>query len=428
MRKHIYTGAMGNIWAHLISGIFFVYFGSRIGMTQLQWGLMAGISSWLIAAQILSARFSERTGRRKAIWFWLALSDRVIRLVGIGTALWIWSTGGALAPIVLVASICVANLLGTMGSPPWLSWLADLIPEEEHGTFWGRRSMWVALATVAAVVPAGILMDRIPEEHRLFAAVAVFCVATLVGVLDLLIHGTIPEPVSVISGGSGLLRDLEAPLKDRSFRPWLAFNGVWTFGMTLGGALGTLYFVNQLGISHNFLGGTLVLTIFTLLGAFLSSRGSGKLVDRYGPARVLFAGHLFWSVIPLFWLLATPETALLYLGAASIIGGSGAEAAQNAANKLITRTPPAEKRASYAAVSSTVGNIAGGIGVMLAGWLLQLMSNRASPEFLLRWGDGFRVLFLVSLALRLTSSLVLIPRIGRRANRNDRVPVPSSTE
>lgn len=35
MRKHIYTGAMGNVWAHLISGIFFVYFGNAVGMTPL---------------------------------------------------------------------------------------------------------------------------------------------------------------------------------------------------------------------------------------------------------------------------------------------------------------------------------------------------------------------------------------------------------
>ena len=416
MRKHIYTGSMGNIWAHLISGIFFVFFGSSIGMTQFQWGLMAGISSWLIAAQILSARLTEKTGRRKVIWFWLSMGDRVIRLVGILLALWIWATGGVLAPLVLISAICIANLLGTMGGPPWLSWLADIIPEEEHGTFWGRRSMWIALATMFAVVPAGFLMDRIPDEHRLYAAVAIFVVATILGVLDLVIHGTIPEPVVVTSTGNqlSLFGDLSTPLRDRAFRPWLVFNGVWTFGMTLGGALGTLYFVNQLGISRNFLGGTLVLTSFTLIGAFLSSRGSGKLVDRFGSTRVLFGGHIFWSLLPLFWLLATPETALLNLGIASVLGGAGAEAARNAANKLIVRTPPPDKRASYAAVSSTIGSIAGGIGVMLAGTLLQLISDNASPEFLARSGDGFKVIFLASLLLRILSSLVLIPRIGRK--------------
>ena len=84
-------------------------------------------------------------------------------------------------------------------------------------------------------------------------------------------------------------------------------------------------------------------------------------MDRPGPARVLFAGHVFWPLLPLFWLLATPETALVFLGA---------------------------------------GSIAGGVGVILAGSLLQIMTNNASPEFLARSGDGFRVLFLASLARR----------------------------
>ena len=88
MRRHIYTGAMGNIWAQLISGIFFVYFGTAVGMSEFQWGLMGGISSWVIGAQIVSARIAERTGKRKLIWFRFALTDRLVRLTGIVLALW----------------------------------------------------------------------------------------------------------------------------------------------------------------------------------------------------------------------------------------------------------------------------------------------------------------------------------------------------
>jgi MFS family permease len=415
MRKHIYTGAMGNVWAHLISGIFFVYFGTEIGLTRFQWGLMAGISSWLIGAQLISARLSERTGRRKQIWFWLAMADRGLRMAGILGALGLWMVGSPTAPVVLVLAICLANLLGTMGSPPWLSWLADLVPEEEHGAFWGKRSMWIAAATIAAIVPAGFVMDRIGEDHKLYVAVGIFAAATALGLADLLIHGTIPEPVAKVADRSVRRTDLLEPLRDSLFRPWLVFNAFWTFGMTLGGALGTLYFVTELGIRRNFLGGTLVLTSFALLGDLLTSRISGRLVDRFGVKRVLFGGHLFWATLPLFWLVATPETALVLLGAASLIGGSGTAAALNAATKFVTRMPVAEKRASYIAVSSTVGNIAGGLGVILAGIFLQLLADRAPVEFLTRTGNGFRALFALSLLLRVGSTVLLVPRIREKA-------------
>jgi MFS family permease len=185
--------------------------------------------------------------------------------------------------------------------------------------------------------------------------------------------------------------------------------------MTLGGALGTLYFVTELGISNNFLGGTVVLTSLSLLGGVLTGRSSGRLVDRYGVKRVLFGGHLFWALLPFFWLIATPEKALVILGAASLISGTGSAAAMNAATKLVTRMPPAESRASYIAVSSAIGNTAGGLGVILAGTLLQLLADHASPAFLSWSANGFRALFVLSLALRLGSTLFLVPRIRERA-------------
>lgn len=413
MRKHIYTGAMGNVWAHLISGIFFVYFGSQIGMTELQWGTMAGISSWLIAAQLFSARLTERTGQRKRTWFWLAMTDRVLRFVGVAVALWAWNGGSSFAPAILMIAISVANLAGAMGSPPWLSWLADIIPEDEHGTFWGRRSLWISIATMLAVVPAGLVTDRIAPESRLAATVGVLAVATLIGCLDLLIHGTIPEPLAAKASSPPRPRDLTDPFADPAFRPWLVFNAVWTFAMTLGGALATIYFVDQLGISENFLGGTVVLTSFTLFGVMAASRPSGRLVDRYGPRIVLIGGHLLWSFLPFFWFFASPTTALFFLAVASVFGGGGAEAATNAATKLILRAPPAAKRATYSAVSATVGSIAGGLGALAAGAILHLVTTYAPEAFLVRWGDGYRILFAASFLLRLLSTLAILPRTPR---------------
>ena len=98
MRKHIYTGAMGNIWASLISGLFFVYFGTAVGLTPFLWGLMGGLSSWVVVAQLLSASMTERIGRRKLVWFWFAILDRVLRLAGILLSLWMWQNGWPLTP------------------------------------------------------------------------------------------------------------------------------------------------------------------------------------------------------------------------------------------------------------------------------------------------------------------------------------------
>jgi MFS family permease len=410
MRKHIYTGAMGNVWASLISGIFFIHFGNAMGMSRFEWGLMGGISSWLLTFQLLSAWLTHRVGRRKPIWFWFAVVDRSLRLVGILAALVLWQEGLAGASVALVSAVCMANFFGAMSSPPWISWLADIIPEERHGAFWGRRSMWIALSIILTVLPAGLLIDRITAEHKVAAMMWVFLAATVIGLLDLVIHGTIPEPAMAMPENGPFLRQIVLPLRDRAFRPWMTFNVCWTFSMTLGGSLSTVFFLDELHIKDNLFGGVMALTALSLFGSLFSSRLSGEMVDQVGVRKMLFWGHVFWATLPAFWIAATPETALFWLAIPSVVGGVSSAAAVNATNKFITRVPPPEHRTMYVAVSSSLGNVAAGIGVLTAGLVLRALGDWR-VEVGSRLFGAFHVLFVASFCLRMASTLLLVRRI-----------------
>jgi len=347
MRKHIYTGMMGSVYFTLTSGIFFVYFGTAIGMSRFQWGVMGGVSSFVLAFQLVAASLTQRLGRRKVLWFWFAVACRGIRFLGILFSLWLWQAG---------------------------------------------------------------YMDATPPERKTFSAMVVFTVAALIGFLDLSIHGTIPEPPMVMSGRQRFVDHLLVPIRDRAFRPWLTFNAFWTFGMTLGGSLAILYFVEDLGIKKHFLGGMMVLTALPIMGGILTASRSGRLVDQIGPKRVLYWGHLFWAFLPVFWLVASPNTALLLLGLAGILGGTASTAAITAAIKLVTRLPRPSDRAMYVAVSSCVGSLAGGLGILTAGTVLRVLGDWQTT-FLGCTFAAFHVLFVASLCLRLGSALLLIRRL-----------------
>ena len=174
--------------------------------------------------------------------------------------------------------------------------------------------------------------------------------------------------------------------------------------------MAAIYFLEELGIKDNFLGGTIALTCFALLGSLSTGRWSGGLVDRVGTARVLFGGHIVWSMVPLFWLLASPRRVLLWLGLPSLFGGVASTAATTAANKLITRLPPPEFRATYISVSTSLAGLAGGLGVVTAGTILRCLGDWTLE---VAWVDlgAFRLLFIASLCLRLASTLFLIRRI-----------------
>lgn len=410
MRKHIYTGVMGNIWASLVTGLFFVTFGNKVGMTEWLWGVMSSISSVVLGAQLFSAWLTQRVGRRKLVWFVCAMAGRLLRLASILTALLLYRLGSPLAATVLIVGVCLCNFCGAVATPPWMSWLADLIPERTHGGFWGRRASWIDAAVMLSVVPTGFVIDRLPEPWKLPALVIVFVIATVIGVVDLLIHNTLPEPPLAKPREEHYFRHLLMPLRDRGFRPWLTFNFCWTLAMTFGGSLSLVYFVKHLGMDRNLLGGNIVLTIIPCLGSILVGSKSGKLVDKVGAKPVLWWGHLFWAILPALWIFATPATAMIWLTIQGIISGTASRAATTAANKLVTRFPAPQDVAVYTAISSCIASLASAIGCFAAGYVLRLFGNWSVT--ILGWTFiGFHVLFIVSFACRLSSALLLIRRI-----------------
>ncbi len=406
MRKHIVTGAMGMIHFALLSGIFLTTFGNLLGMQYWQWGLLASLSSFTLVFQLLSAHIVGRTGSRKGLWFAAALFSRILRAGAIVAAYFLFHSSQPLARVAFMGVLILSNCLAAIAAPPWFSWLADLIPEEGHGRFMGRRRAWIALANLCVVVPIGYALDRFGGRSQMCSLLAVFAVGFVLGLTDLFIHRTIPEPPMSKPPRKSLWRGLLVPLEDHRFRPWLVFNGLWTFGMTLGGSLAVLYFVENLGIKRNFFGGSLVLILVPLASAVLTAPWSGALIDRCGVKPVLRVGHTFWALLPLFWMLATPRTALLWLAPAAVIGGVASEAALNAATKLITRLRSPGHVPMYMAASTCVGCLTGGLGSLLAGILLQIFGD-ATWQVCGVTVVGFHALFLVSFVLRLGATLAI---------------------
>jgi hypothetical protein len=296
-----------------------------------------------------------------------------------------------------------------MHAPPWMSWMADVIPEDHHGAFWGRRTAWIALSVIATTVPAALLIDKVPADQKINAMLAVFVFATIVGLLDLIIHGSIPEPTPAASQGQKFTHEILKPIQDHKFRRWLVFHACWSFGLYLGGSLYIPFALKDMGLNNNLLGGTLAITCLGFAGG-LTGGWTGKLVDRLGVKRIILWGHLVWAFLPAMWLMATPETALYWLGAGSLISGVACSAANTAANKLVTRVPPPELRAVYVAVSSSVGSLCGGCGAITAGFIMYAFGQSVVITPIGALG-GFQVLFLISLCLRISSTAFLIRRI-----------------
>jgi hypothetical protein len=410
MKKHIVTGTLGSAWANLITGIIYIYFGNAIGMTQFQWGILGGISAWVVIMQPIGAILGERAASRKFVWFWTALADRVIRLAGIVTAYFLWRSGHTLGYLAFMGAVCIGTLVGNLSQGPWFAWLATIIPQEVQGAFWGRRDSWISFVVILVILPSGFLIDLVPQGGKLETALIILVAASVLGYIDILIHGTIPEPPRAEKTRNASFSGILTPLRDKRFRPWLIFTAAWSFGQNLGGALCTLYFMENLGFKNNLLGGMIAVNGIGLLGTMFAARRVGRMVDRYGIKRMLMLGFFFWSLLPAIWLLATPATALLWVGLASLFGGIFPAAANNAAVKLVTRFPRPEESGMYMAFSTMIGSVAAGLGSVAAGGFLNALSGWSVTIVGLVL-SGFPLLFITSFVLRTLVTFTLIPRI-----------------
>jgi len=412
MRKHIFTGAMGSIYFSLLTGIWLVTFGTAIGLTYWHWAVISAASSFVLVLQLLSAYLGSHFGGRKLLWFMFAMSSRMLRGAAIATAFWLYASDPRAGRALFVVLMIVANTFDALCAPLWWSWFADIIPRGGHGEFAGRRSSWIALGNLLVVVPIGILLDLTREELKLPMLVTAFALAFLVGTVDLFIHKTIPEPPMALPPGH-FWRQMAEPLRDKRFRPWLIFWAAWSFSMALGGSLSQVYFVENLGLRRDFTGGGVAVIMLPLLGGMVAARRLGGMVDRLGVKKMLWWGHFYWAMLPLFWLIATPKTAVLSLSIASLLGGVGSNTATNAGNKLITRFPPPAHVPMYVAVSTCVGALAGGFGPVFGALILRAfegLSWHLGPFTVV----GFHALFLASLILR-NASRLLIRRVHEPA-------------
>ena len=429
MQRHILTGTMGTLYGVLTTGMFLVAFGNAVGVSIEQWGILTAICSFAIALQLISAYWGARVGYRRLIWYVLEFTSRILRGTGLILALVLFLRGDSfLAPIVMILFLSLGSFFAAAASPVWFSWLADIIPEKIHGSFMGRRDMWISLGTVAVVVPCSYFLDRAPADFKVPALAVVFCVGLVLGIVDMAMHRTIPEP-PVARKTSGAFREqIVAPLVNPDYRFWLFFTIVWSFATFLGGALAVVYFLDNLGIRNNYLGGAIALIAVPYVGTMLTSRWTGILIDRIGVKRVLIASHLCWAILPVFWILATPATALFWLAVSSALGGAGCSAAGNAANKYMLRVPPRSQRAMYLAVTACLNNVAGGIASLIAGYFLAGFAGRQWMLFGRDWVP-FDLLFLISFILRLASWSLLFrlktPRFDRREAKTQ--PEPDSS-
>ena len=418
VRRSLSLILLGNLFGNLHGIICGGGTTSMIGLAnQLQagdfaFGLLTGIPQAAALLQIPFSMLVNRTHKRKKYLLTYGLFSRVLWLLFGFIPLIVPQEPAGLALWTLIFLLGVSSCCSAAINVCWFPWLSDLAPISIRGRWLSIRDTVVAACNLGFGLAVARMLDTLPPENRY---IIIFLLGGTLGVLDMLCFGFCEEVYSAPPRRlhfGGILRDI---LKNKPFKRLIIMWTAWCFTANLCGPYLARYSVNEMGLSFTqiMVFGTAAASMATIL---VMSRW-GKALDHYGCRSVMLVSALAASLTDGFYLFSVPGSVIpvLLRNFAGAIFWSGTNLA---ANSMQLSASPDDIRPSCIAVFACVTSLAGtALGAMTGGLLLESWQQAGwfSGGF-----DRFKALIALSVALRFTVALLLVPRL-----QNDRDASPA---
>ena len=374
-----------------------------LGASAFQAGLLSSVRNLLLAfVQLFSAEAVRRLGSRRSVVLWTA-----------GIQAWLWlplvfvqPLFGQWAVVALIVAYTVGTASAALGGPSWGSLLADHVSPGERGRYFGRRAKLVAVATTAAGVLAGGVL-QVTRGHAILGFGLLCAGAALARVMswralrEFHDSGWKAQEEHFHSSFLSFLRSTP----HSNFSRFSVAMAVNSFGTHVAAPFFAVYMLERLKFSYA------EYTIVILSGAvtgMLCSSWWGRLGDRWGNRAIMSWTMAGVSVFPVLWsVIGTPAWMLfLNVTAAFVWGGLNL----SASNFVYDAVSPAQRHTCIAYF-----NVLNGLGVsggaFVGAWAVSAFAEHESRPFL--------AVFIISTALRLLSWILFESMVREvRAVRN----------
>lgn len=351
LKLSIFEGALAQVFITLTAGAFLTGFLLMLGADNTTLGIVSALPFLIQPVQFLGAHLVTSFGRRKPI-----------AVVGsMGRCLWLVPLLLPYLPLsinqrllLLILSLFVASALVTVCGNAWLDWMTDLVPPRLRGRFFSTRNTGMAAMAMAVNAGGGWWLDRMRGLGREADGYAVLLgLAVVCGALGTLLLGRHPEPpMSAPKVRLAPLAVLRAPWSNPTFRAFMLTMIAWNAALGVPAAFFSAHALKILGLPFTRLASFDVLTSAVAMLAFPIW---GRLSDRWGQRRVLLLCMAGTIVMPLAWVIATPDSLwVLYLNS-TLAGIWWAGIGLTQANRLMEHMPRESRSAYLAAFGAFTG-------------------------------------------------------------------------
>lgn len=345
------TGAIGG-------SVFLTGFALLLGANSFQLGLMGALPFIGQAFQFVGAYLEERIGNRRALTLYGSLFGRLIWVLLLALPFLTFLRGAELT--IFMIGLAISYALNGIAGNAWLSWMSDLVPARQRGSYFGVRNTIVGVATMASTFVAGQMLDyyRLRGDEAIGYA-AIFGVAVVAALGAAFLIARQPEPPLRPKARVSVRELIAGPTHDRRFRSYALAAAGWALVTGVAVPFFNAYGLNYLQLSFSVLALTAIVTsavslIFTPI--------IGRLQDKIGDRTVLLVCMLGTVPLPWGWVLSTPDNILPLWLTAIFSGVFWPGVNQGLVNLLMERAPADHRGAAMASYSAITG-----IGTLLAG-------------------------------------------------------------
>lgn len=393
------------VHATLTTGAFQTGFALWLGASNLAMGIAGAIPTIAALAQLAAAYVVEKRGERRLFTAWFSLASRIawvpILLIPVV------APEPARLPLFLLL-LLVSSILINVPAPAFTSWMADLVPPDHRGRYFGRRNMLAGLTATVVSLPAAWFLDLATKKHLFSNTVAfgtLFGIASVFGVLSFvcLLRQAEP-PMRRTEGGAprglrALIGFYRQPFRDAGYRRLLEFSGLFSLGQFIAAPFYTVYALRVLNLDYVWLQ---VFGAISSLAALISMPVWGRLSDKFGAKPLLAIAVAGTATLPLGWVVTScerPVLTLVMLIINHLLGGLFWAGVGLVSFNLLIASTPSEGKSVYVGAMAAVTGLIGGLAPVLGGVVVSALENVHLA--VAGWNIGpYRTLFVINAIIR----------------------------
>ncbi|MFC1836037.1 MFS transporter, partial [Thermodesulfobacteriota bacterium] len=368
----------------LTSGAFLVAFGLLLGADNQEIGVLAAIPFLTQWMQLPTVYLIEKMRIRRPISAYAALVGRSCFLAA------------AIIPFVvrtewqvtaIIGVLALRGVFAAVSQCAWSSWMRDLVPFSQRGTFYAKRMSLAALLGMALSLLAGFYLDWFKggyPQHEVLSYSLLFALAFVIGIANVVVIARIPEP-RMKPNGSRMFELLLRPFRDANFRNLMKFLVPWNFAINLATPFFAVYMLRSMKMDMT---SVMALSVLSQLANVAMLRIWGRFMDRFSNKSVLNVCAPLFIVSIFLWIfvlhdgrhmLTVPLLIILHVSMGVAMAGTVL-----GTSNLAIGLSPKEAASSYLASSNLANSLAAGIAPVIGGTFADFFAER-KLTLILKW-------------------------------------------